>query len=146
MQQAPPISLNHAPSEEGKGLLTGPRGLASGPPTPQAPQVFARSWKIKHSPLELPGVEYWDVSRNFRGVGRFVTSIRGIEASFTRALEGKVAFVTYHFLPKQLNPISAIPYHLLSILSPLYSVTSNISQVYFQRSNECHNQGYNDVS
>lgn len=147
MQQAQPIPLNRVLSEESKGLLTGPRGLASSPPTLQAPQIFARSWKIKHLPLELPGVEYWEVSRNFRGVGRFVTSIRGIgEASFTRVLEGKVAVVTHHFPQNNSSPTHATPYHLLSILSPFHSVTSNISQVYFQWSDDCHSQEYNDVS
>lgn len=47
-------------------------------------------WRIKYLPLELPGVEYWEVSRNFRGVGRLVTSSRGTgEVSFTRELKGK---------------------------------------------------------
>lgn len=65
------------------------------PPLTTAKKISWRStngyiW-LKYSLLELPGVLNWEVSRNFRGVDKLVTSIRGTgEASFTRDLcEGK---------------------------------------------------------
>ena len=75
--------------------------LRPSPPWPhRLPQAWAQEpqptkkklsgWRIKYLPLELPGVEYWEVSRNFRGVGTFVTSSRGTgEVSFTRELKGE---------------------------------------------------------
>lgn len=60
-------------------------------------------WRVKYLPLELPGVEYWEVSRNFRGVGRFVTSSRGTgEASFTRELKGKNSSSDSPLSPKSI--------------------------------------------
>ena len=53
----------------------------------------------KYSLLELPGVLNWEVSRNFRGVDKLVTSIRGTgEASFTSELcEGKESKQTVYY-------------------------------------------------
>lgn len=71
---------------------------------------------LKYSLLELPGVLNWEVSRNFRGVDKLVTSIRGTgEASFTRDLwEGRELkqAVDYHLqsLFPTNNPL--IPYIL----------------------------------
>lgn len=54
--------------------------------------------RLKYSQLELPGVLNWEVSRNFRGVDKLVTSMRGTEESFTRELwEEKELKQTVHY-------------------------------------------------
>ena len=90
-------------------------------------------WRVKYLPLELPGVEYWEVSRNFRGVGRFVTSSRGTgEASFTRELKGKNSSSDSPLSPKSTYiPGHAILYSFLSVMNPLDILISSIPPVYF---------------
>lgn len=135
MQQAQPIILYLIPSEGGQGLTTSSKELTLGPPSP-GPTGFPgvcvgtdacsrklNGWRIhQYLPLELPGVEYWEVSRNFRGVGRFVTSSRGTgEASFTRELKGESS---RNYSP--LSPNSTqVPLHAPPFLLPLWHTSSS---------------------
>lgn len=81
----------------------------------QKNQLKIYKW-LKYSLLVLPGVLNWEVSRNFRGVDKLVTSIRGTgEESFTSDLrEGKELKETVDYYLQYLfttnNPL--IPYIL----------------------------------